>query len=279
MAFSLVTCSCCSKGFLKDNRHINENIKLGNNFYCSSLCQYSFKNKQKELFCDNKGCNNKFKRATHSISPYNYCSRSCAVAVNNSLFPKRIAKVRLCEYCKKRMFTYGRTYCSVKCRGKDQAITGEEIIDQIKTFFKEHGRIPLKREFNHYHVARYRFSNWNNAIKVAGFKPNPVLFAERQIAEDGHICDSIAEKTIDDYLYERKILHERNITYPEGTYTADFKIGDKLVEFFGLSGEHKRYDQLKRIKKRLVRKYNLYLIEIYPRDLFPVHNLERILKV
>lgn len=57
-----------------------------------------------------------------------------------------------------------------------------------------------------------------------------------------HFCDSIAEKLIDDYLFEKDINHTRNIPYPEGTYTADFKIGTKLIDFFGLAGEHKRYD-------------------------------------
>lgn len=279
MAFSLITCTYCSKDFLKDNRHINENIKLGNNFYCSSKCQYSFKNKQIELECENPTCKNKFKRPSKTISHCNYCSRSCAVAINNVKFPKKLATIRVCRYCGERMFTYGRIYCSVICRGKGLAITREEIIDQIKNFYNEKGRIPLKREFNHYHAARDRFGNWNSAIKAAGFKPNPIMFADKCIAKDGHICDSVAEKIIDDYLSKRNIPHERNISYPEGTYTVDFKIEEKFVEYFGLAGEHTRYDQLRKIKQGIVRKYKLQFIEIYPKDLYPLHNLERILRV
>lgn len=279
MAFSLVTCSYCSKDFLKDNRHINENVKLGNNFYCSPKCQYSFKNKQIELKCENPTCVNKFKRASNAISSHNYCSRSCAVVVNNVKFPKRLAKVRLCGYCGEKMFTYGRMYCSVRCRGKAQAMTGEEIVGQIRTFYNEQGRIPLKREFNHYHVARDRFGNWNNAVKVAGFKPNPVLFAERQVSEDGHICDSIAEMSIDDYLYEKGIPHDRCVPYPGGIYTADFKVEDVLIEYFGLAGEHKRYDELKEIKQSIAKLYNLKLVEIYPKDLYPRNRLGEILKI
>ncbi len=37
------------------------------------------------------------------------------------------------------------------------------------------------------------------------------MFAHYQIAEDGHKCDSMAEKIIDDYLLQNNIKHERNI--------------------------------------------------------------------
>lgn len=111
-------------------------------------------------------------------------------------------------------------------------------------------------------------------MEVAGFKSNPVMFAEKQIAKDGHLCDSIAEKLIDDYLFEKGIIHEKNIPYPEGTYTADFKIGNKLIEYFGLAGEHKRYDELRAIKKKIAEKYKINLVEIYPKDLYPKNNLE-----
>ena len=105
------------------------------------------------------------------------------------------------------------------------------------------------------------------------------MFAEKQVSKDGHVCDSIAEMSIDDYLYERNIEHQRSVSYPEGTYTADFKIGNYLIEYFGLTGEHKRYDELRKIKQQLVRKYELNLIEIYPRDLYPENKLESILSV
>lgn len=276
MPLGYIACSYCKKDFLKDKRHINENLKLGNNCYCSSKCQYLFKNKQIELECENSACVNKFKRAPNDISLHNYCSRSCAVAINNAKFPKRAAIIRKCKYCEERMFKY-RIYCSVKCKAKDKTISEKEIIEQIVDFFIKYRRIPLKREFHHYSAARKRFGNWNNAIISAGFKPNPVLFAEHQIANDGHSCDSIAEKLIDDYLHEKGILHERNIPYPEGEYSADFKIDDKWVEYFGLTGEHKRYDELRAIKQKLVRKYKISLIEIYPKDLYPHNKLAIIL--
>lgn len=127
-----------------------------------------------------------------------------------------------------------------------------------------------------YRTARDLFGTWNNAIKASGLEPNPVLFSERQIANDGHICDSMAEKIIDDWLSVKKIPHKRNIRYPDSPYTADFSINGKLVEFFGLTGEIKGYDEITAAKRKICAKLNIPLIEIYPHDLFPTKKLSLI---
>lgn len=276
MSLSLIPCSYCNKRFFKDNRHINENLKLGHKFYCSTECQSSFKNKRIQSRCQNPVCNKEFIKRRCEVSRNNYCSRFCAATVNNTKFPKKVAMIRKCKYCRERMFKY-RIYCSVKCKAIDKTISKEEIIEQIIEFYKKYGRIPLKREFHRYSAARERFGDWNNAIKVAGFKPNPVMFSDNCVANDGHSCDSVAEKMIDDYLYSQNIPHQRCIPYPESECTIDFKIGDTFVEYFGLAGEHSRYDELRKIKQGLVRKFRLKLVEIYPKDLIPFSKLESIL--
>lgn len=280
MSSSLILCSYCNKNFFKDNRHINENLKLGHKFYCSIQCQSSFKNKQMNFRCQNPNCNKEFIKRRFEISTNNYCSRSCAVTVNNTKFPKKRKEFlsnKYCKCCGIRIIGC-RKYCSMACQQKSQCIVSkEDIISKIQKFYINNDRIPLKREFNHYSVARKHFGNWNNAIITAGFKPNPVMFADRCIAIDGHSCDSIAEKLIDDYLFKRGISHERSISYPEGKYTADFRIGTKWIEYFGLAGEHRRYDELRAIKQRLARKYKLMLIQLYPKDLYPQSRLEEIL--
>lgn len=127
-----------------------------------------------------------------------------------------------------------------------------------------------------YRVSRNIFGTWNKAIEAAGFAPNPVMFAKKFIAKDGHKCDSLAERIIDDWFYARKIAHERNTLYP-GDYglKVDFRIRNYWVEFFGLSGELKTYDQLKRKKLRLAQKLNLKLVSIYPSDIFPKSKLDK----
>ncbi len=277
MAQSWVSCSVCSKDFLKDNRHINQNKKIGHKFYCSIECQALFKNKRVQFYCGNSLCGKEFRKRACQVMKHNYCSRSCAVTVNNTKFPKRTALIRKCAYCNKEFFRRG-SYCSIKCCVVARSLAPEEIINRIHKFFGQHGRIPVKREASAiYKPARKYFGTWNKAIEAAGFKPNPIMFADKCIANDGHICDSVAEKIIDDYLSERKITHERAVPYPNGNYTFDFKIGNIYVEYFGLAGEHKRYDELQKIKQKIIKKYNLQLVEIYPKDLHPHSTLERIL--
>ncbi len=58
--------------------------------------------------------------------------------------------------------------------------------------------------------------------------------------------------------------------------TADFKIRDTYVEFFGLKGQVKKYDQLVKEKEALWKVKNLKVIKIYPSDLFPKNKLDQI---
>ena len=278
MASSLVNCTYCGKDFLKDNRHINENIKFGHNFYCSRQCEFTFKTKQKEFVCEYRKCKNKFKRSPKDISPHNFCSRSCAVTFRNEQkwgikkTRRLLTDAEKREIWAKAIEKYWKSY--------QPKYNREDVILEIQSFVRRNGRIPVKKEvWRLYKPARKYFGTWNNAIEAAGFEPNPVMFAKHQIANDGHICDSVAEKIIDDYLFEKGISHERNVPYPEGEYTADFKVGNKLIEYFGLAGEHKRYDELRKIKQRIVKSYNLSFAEIYPNNLYPTNKLEEILGI
>lgn len=134
--------------------------------------------------------------------------------------------------------------------------------------------------YGSYREAREFFGSWNNAIKIAGFIPNPVLFAKKQRAYDGHQCDSLAEKIIDDWLNEKNIKHERNIKYPGNLkLTVDFVTRHYWIEFFGLTGIIKKYDALVKEKQKIAKKYKLPLMELYPKDLFPVNRLsEKLIK-
>jgi hypothetical protein len=149
-----------------------------------------------------------------------------------------------------------------------------DLIDRIKKFHAEHGRIPLKREFNALRIFRQRFGSWNNAIRIAGFEPNPVLFAKKFKSNDGHPCDSFTEKIIDDWLYENGISHLRNFKYIGTKMTADFFIEPNVIlEFFGLAGVQKAYDEIIERKRLACNDLGLNLIEIYPRDIFPKNRL------
>jgi hypothetical protein len=266
-----VRCDECQKIFTRSLRQVNEGKKFRWNSYCSSKCQSKAKNFQIRLVCSRTGCRKVFKRkrAAYLKSGIAYCSRTCAAIVNNHKFPKKPGIVKKCAYCGAN-FVSGKKYCSRGCKDKGQVIGREELLMKIRDFVKEEKRIPLKREFRNYHAIRARFGTWNNAIKEVGFTPNPVMFAKKYISKDGHRCDSFAERIIDDWFYARNTKHERDIPYPGGQkLKVDFRVGKYWIEFFGLAGQHKRYDQLKRKKIRLAKKLKLDLVRIYPRDLFP----------
>jgi hypothetical protein len=155
----------------------------------------------------------------------------------------------------------------------------EQLLSLLKNFYTQNGRIPTKRDFVPIYGSFFRvFGTWNNAIKEAGFSPNPVLFAKKYLANDGHKCDSLAEKIIDDWLFARKIQHERNVHYLNTKFTADFKVGETLIEFFGLHGQLKGYDLLMRRKMKIIQQHHLKLISIFPKDIFPILHLDTILR-
>lgn len=174
------------------------------------------------------------------------------------------------EQCKK-----GGLNCSHKFQPK---YTKNDLVNFIQDFTTKKGRIPLKREVTSHHPYIRLFGSWNNAIKQAGFKTNPVKFAKKHTAFDGHRCDSFAEFIIDNWLYQHKIPHQVHVRYLNSAMSSDFLINNVRIEFIGLEGEIKRYDQLLKKKRILIKKRGLKVIEIYPKDLFPKNKLDLVLK-
>jgi len=281
-----VACATCGRKFLRPMRRVNETKKFGWKQYCSRICQNQAKVTRIEKVCANPNCNNKVSRLLNqfkkSKSGRIFCSFSCAAIVNNS--PRR--KIRKCPICGKE-FCNLQKYCSRACyadflksKPRTIKISKVQITTEIQKFYKKNGRIPVKREYAHYAAVRARFGTWNKAIETAGFESNPVMFAKKYIANDGHKCNSLAEKIIDDWFNARKIKHKREVQYPEGSsLTVDFVTKNDWIEFFGLAGVVKEYDRLVKKKQILAKKYKLPLIEIYPKDLFPINRLSEIMRI
>ena len=120
------------------------------------------------------------------------------------------------------------------------------------------------------------FGSWLEALIEAQILEDGTRRTSRGtqcLAKDGHICLSLGEKTIDDFLYARGIPHEREPHYPEGNFRADFAVGGVFVEYFGLKGTAE-YDAKARSKQRLCKKHGIKLISIYPSDLTSSKSLE-----
>jgi len=179
--------------------------------------------------------------------------------------------------CHKQIGLENIIYCSSKCRFIDiNEKSKKYVIQEINKFFKSYGRVPIKYEMpNLSSRSRHCFGTWNKAIKAAGFIPNEVIFSKKFTANDGHICDSLSEKIVDDWLYARNIKHEVHIKYPwKNGMSADFKVGEYWIELFGLTGQLKAYDGLMNQKLSLISQYKLKLIALYLSDIFPVNRLD-----
>jgi hypothetical protein len=113
------------------------------------------------------------------------------------------------------------------------------------------------------------FGSWLNALIEAGIVENgarPTSRGTQCIAKDGHMCLSLGEKTIDDFLHNHGIQHDKEPHYPEGNFRADFKVGMLLIEYFGLAG-NPEYDAKIAEKNRICKKHGITLVAIYPQDL------------
>lgn len=278
--FRKVKCVNCKKPFYKNKWHVKENLNLGHNFYCSLSCLSNYRKTGKVLLCENDLCKKEFYRTRHAILQHNYCSQSCAATVNNYKFPKW--PIRYCEVCKKVVKREGTPYCSVEC-GKAGRFkyNKEQILGFIKKYYDEFGRVPAKRELlDISNKAVNLFGSWNKTLMVAGLVPNRshdhrMYKRVNTKALDGHLCDSISEAIIDNWLAKHGIEHIRDKSYPATKHKADWCIGNGIfVEYFGLAKDSPRYDRAIKRKRSICRKYGVNLVEIYPNDLYPKILLE-----
>lgn len=120
------------------------------------------------------------------------------------------------------------------------------------------------------------FGSWFNALVEARILEDGTRRMVRGthcLANDGHVCYSLAEKTIDDFLYFHGVSHEKEPRYPEGNYRGDFKVNGVFIEYFGLTG-NPDYDKKTKLKQNLCRKHGIKLISVYPKDLTSSKKLE-----
>lgn len=178
----------------------------------------------------------------------------------------------------------GRTKEAIRKSAESRRIySKEKLIRIIHDFVEKEGRIPTKNEFaknssypDHVTYREY-FGTWNNAIKVAGYMPNKRWFAPRNLkAKDGHLCHSISEIIIDDWLFKNNIPHDREGPYPEGKYRFDFIIRGIFIEFFGLADAFdiaSHYTEIMDEKRKICKKYRIPLVELYEKDLYNLDNV------
>lgn len=118
-------------------------------------------------------------------------------------------------------------------------------------------------------AVKRRFGSWLGGLVASGVLADGThkgVFGTRTLARDGHVCNSLAEKTIDDWLSANGIAHTKEPRYPDSAMRADFAVNGMLVEYFGLVG-NADYDEKIQVKRELAKRHGTRLIEIYPKDL------------
>lgn len=125
------------------------------------------------------------------------------------------------------------------------------------------------------HVKR-KFKSWFEALVYSGAFPNGVQALSRGvrcIAKDGHVCNSLEELYVDNWLHANRIPHDKEPLYPfdedfniSGKRRADWLINNVFIEYFGLNGDEK-YDKKTDEKYSLSKKKGFELIGVFPESL------------
>lgn len=114
------------------------------------------------------------------------------------------------------------------------------------------------------------FGTWFHALVAAGVLPSGSQQMERgvrTVAQDGHLCLSLGERTICDLLFQLGVEHEREVPYPgERSFRSDWRVASVFVEYLGLIGDP-AYERRVKEKERILKSYGLELIKVYPKDL------------
>jgi hypothetical protein len=149
-----------------------------------------------------------------------------------------------------------------------QHLSGSQV-EQIVVLFKSL-RPTVRR-------VKVVFGSWLNALIKAGILEDGLRETPRGtqcLAKDGHVCLSLGEKSIDDYLFDNAIPHSKEDHYPQSNLRSDFTVKGVFIEYFGLAGNEK-YDKKTKEKKDICRRNNIPLIAIYPRDLVNIGTLKK----
>jgi len=276
-----VNCLTCGKE-ITITRSQEKNSKSGK-FFCGHTCSAKHSNSRRIL--DEKS---KIK-TSQSLIKYYKNNVSSKKFVSNSKIYYRIPKARVkipCMICGKIFKQHtDEKCCSKKCGQIYQygslPYTKDEMVNIVATISQELKRTPQQRECESrlLHAARKFFGSWNKAMEHCGLKPNGSKYQKTRLrCCDGHMADSISEKTVDEWLFQNEINHERNKTYLGNNrqFNCDFYLPDYdiWIEYFGLIGQVEEYDIAVQLKRQIARDNNLNLIEILPSDLYPNNKLD-----
>ena len=109
-----------------------------------------------EAKCWRCGCSFLVEKKEQNRGSGKFCSLSCSAAYGNTLRKKARIGNNTCVYCgnkfyrKPSLIKTERVYCSKRCfyEATHPLYSKEQLLDVIRDFYKEKGRIPFHEEFN-----------------------------------------------------------------------------------------------------------------------------------
>lgn len=132
-------------------------------------------------------------------------------------------------------------------KNKDQIIAN--AFSEIKDFYDQHGRIPIRREREAINtIARRYFGTWNNFIAAAGYQPN-VKKTTAQITEE------LFKMVHDFYQLHGRIPMRREFTRKNGTICKYFGSWNKFIAAAGYEPNSRRVPSKMKLKNSLLQYY------------------------
>jgi len=115
------------------------------------------------------------------------------------------------------------------------------------------------------------FGSFLGALVASGILPEgsrKMSFGTMVLARDGHLCLSISEKEIDDFLSDHGLDHDKEVAYPDSTLRCDWEVFAEadcrvFIEYFGLMG-NRDYARRAKVKIDLARNAGIELVALYP---------------
>ena len=125
-------------------------------------------------------------------------------------------------------------------------------------------------------TAKSTFGSWSHMLEESGLLEGARApqGGYQSIGRDGHLCLSIGERLICEFLTKSHIKHTKEPHYPRdvilnpgGLLRADFKVADTFIEFAGRMSNPDYALNIER-KRKLARKYriNLMILETFDQD-------------
>lgn len=301
-------CPQCGSQFVKRAATVKYEHSKGHKVYCSSGCMRKSRTTVKVVPCSTCGTDVDVLPSRKSKSGQYFCSHTCSATASNVNRPSpstkhrekvsaslrahygdigRAREEKNCDVCSEPFIGKPKqTSCSMLCglyrRDGTLPLTLEELEPEVRSLVQEFGRVPSSKEVSRRvtGAAQKFHGSWNKMLASFGLPTNTEwMRRKRVLCKDGHVADSISEMLVDNWLFDQGIKHEVHTPYPEGRFTFDFMLPDHntRIEYFGLAGEHRDYDEKIVVKRALAAAHGIRVIEVFPSHLYPINVLSTVI--